>query len=128
MDTRGQISIELILLLGFILVIVLIVASIAGPQIEKNSVSSSVREGATDAIYELTSTNVNLPPTRVNKLIVKDNGNVTINVTFSSSLPTNYKPFILNRTIQSVLNQSGFTQVNNTTVKGNNKFYTIFIN
>jgi len=127
MDIRGQMSIELLLILGFILIIVLMVASLAGPQIEENSITSAARQGASNALYEITSTNVNIPPSRVTKLNVTDNGNVTIKVMFSSNLPANYNPFILNKTMQSILNQSGFTMVNNTTVKGNSKYYTIII-
>lgn len=127
MDIRGQISIELLLILGFILIIVLMVASLAGPLIEENSITSAARQGASNALYEITSSNVNVPPTRVTKLNVTDNGNVTIKIMFSSNLPANYNPFILNKTMQSILNQSGFTMVNNTTVKGNSKYYTIII-
>ena len=127
MDIRGQMSIELLLILGFILIIVLMVASLAGPQIEENSITSAARQGASNALYEITSTNVNIPPSRVTKLNVTGTNNVTIKVMFSNNLPANYTPFILNRTMQSILNQSGFTMVNNTTVKGNSKYYTIII-
>lgn len=127
MDIRGQMSIELLLILGFILLIVLMVASLAGPLIEENSITSAARQGASNALYEITSTNVNIPPSRVTKLNVTDNGNVTIKVMFSSNLPANYSPFILNKTMESILNQSGFTMVNNTTVKGNSKYYTIVL-
>jgi uncharacterized protein (UPF0333 family) len=127
MDIRGQMSIELLLILGFILIIVLMVASLAGPQIEENSITSAARQGASNALYEITSTNVNIPPSRVTKLNVTGTNNVTIKVMFSNNLPGNYTPFILNRTMQSILNQSGFTMVNNTTVKGNSKYYTIII-
>ncbi len=127
MDIRGQISIEFLLILGFILIIVLMVASLAGPLIEENSITSAARQGASNALYEITSTNVNVPPTRVTKLNVTGADNVTIKVMFSTNLPANYTPFILNKTMQSILNQSGFTMVNNTTVKGNSKYYTIII-
>jgi uncharacterized protein (UPF0333 family) len=127
MDIRGQMSIELLLILGFILIIVLMVASLAGPLIEENSITSAARQGASNALYEITSTNVNVPPTRVTKLNVTGADNVTIKVMFSNNIPTNYTPFILNKTMQSILNQSGFTMVNNTTVKGNSKYYTIII-
>lgn len=103
------------------------VASLAGPLIEENSITSAARQGASDALYEITSTNVNVPPTRVTKLNVTGADNVTIKVMFSNNIPANYTPFILNKTMQSILNQSGFTMVNNTTVKGNSKYYTIII-
>lgn len=127
MDIRGQMSIELLLILGFILIIVLMVASLAGPLIEENSITSAARQGASNALYEITSSNVNVPPTRVTKLNVTGADNVTIKVMFSNNIPANYTPFILNKTMQSILNQSGFTMVNNTTVKGNSKYYTIII-
>ncbi|MDP3033919.1 MAG: hypothetical protein Q8M97_02255 [Methanobacteriaceae archaeon] len=128
MDVRGQISIEFLLILGFIIVIVLVVASIAGPQIEQNSISSAVREGSSNALYELSSTNTSFTPNRVTRINMSGSGNNTyIKVIFSNPLPSNYQSFVLNKTMQSVLNQSGFTMINNTTVKSSNKIYTIII-
>ncbi|MDP3622473.1 MAG: hypothetical protein Q8R66_00930 [Methanobacteriaceae archaeon] len=128
MDVRGQISIEFLLILGFIIVIVLVVASIAGPQIEQNSISSAVREGSSNALYELSSTNTSFTPNRVTRINMSGSGNITyIKVLFSNPLPSNYQSFVLNQTMQSVLNQSGFTMINNTTVKSSNKIYTIII-
>lgn len=127
MDVRGQISIEFLLILGFIMVIVLIVASLAGPQIEQNSITSAAREGASNALYELSSTNANMTPTRITKLIVTGNDNKTIQIQFSNALPSDFEPIVLNKTIESILNQTGFTFVNNTTVKGSSDYYTIVI-
>ncbi|MDO9045700.1 MAG: pilus assembly protein [Methanobacteriaceae archaeon] len=128
MDMRGQVSIEFLLILGFIIVIVLVVASLAGPQIEKNSISSAVREGASNALYELSSTNTSFTPNRVTRINMSGSGNITyIKVQFSNPLPSNYQSFVLNQTMQSVLNQSGFTMINNTTVKSSNNIYTIII-
>lgn len=128
MDVRGQISIEFLLILGFIIVIVLVVASIAGPQIEQNSISSAVREGSSNALYELSSTNTSFTPNRVTRINMSGSGNITyIKVQFSNPLPSNYQSFVLNQTMQSVLNQSGFTMINSTTVKSSNNIYTIII-
>jgi hypothetical protein len=57
-----------------------------------------------------------------------DMGNITfIQINFSNPLPSDYQGLVLNRTMESILNQSGFTIVNNTTVKGSNEIYTILI-
>jgi uncharacterized protein (UPF0333 family) len=128
MDVRGQISIEFLLILGFIMVIVLVVASLAGPQIEKNSITSAAREGASNALYEISSLNASLNPNRITKVNMSDLGNVTyIKINFSNPLPASYQSLVLNRTMGSILNQSGFTMINNTTVKGSNEIYTILI-
>jgi uncharacterized protein (UPF0333 family) len=127
MDVRGQISIEFLLILGFIMVIVLMVASLAGPQIEENSITSAAREGASNALYELSSTNANMTPNRITKLIVAGNDNKTIQIQFSNDLPDDFKPIVLNETIESILNQTGFSFVNNSTVKGSSKYYTVVI-
>ncbi|MDO9627363.1 MAG: pilus assembly protein [Methanobacteriaceae archaeon] len=128
MDVRGQISIEFLLILGFIMVIVLAIASLAGPQIEKNSITSAAREGASNSLSEISSTNPSFTPNRVTKMNMTDAGNVTyIKFQFANTLPANYKSLVLNQTMQSILNQAGFTFINNTTVKGNNDLYTILI-
>lgn len=127
MDARGQISIEFLLVLGFIMVIVLIVASLAGPQIEQNSITSAAREGASNALYELASNNTNMIPTRITKLIVTGSDNKTIQIKLDNNLSDSFDAIILNETIGNILNQSGFTYINNTTVKGSSKYYTIVI-
>jgi hypothetical protein len=103
------------------------VASLAGPQIEENSITSAAREGASNALYELSSTNANMTPNRITKLIVAGNDNKTIQIQFSNDLPDDFKPIVLNETIESILNQTGFSFVNNSTVKGSSKYYTVVI-
>ncbi|MDO9045222.1 MAG: hypothetical protein Q7U35_07940 [Methanobacteriaceae archaeon] len=104
------------------------IASLAGPQIEKNSITSAAREGASNSLSEISSTNPSFTPNRVTKMNMTDAGNVTyIKIQFANTLPANYQSLVLNQTIQSILNQSGFTFINNTTVKGNNELYTILI-
>lgn len=66
MDVRGQISVELILLVGFIVVIVLVFASTIGDQIEQNNIASATRLGAVNATTEIGLLNRNLQPVRVN--------------------------------------------------------------
>lgn len=128
MDVRGQISIEFLLILGFIMVIVLVFASLAGPQIEKNSITSAAREGASNSLSGIASTNTSFTPNRVTKINMTDAGNVTyIQIQFFNTLPANYQSLVLNQTMQSVLNQSGFTFINNNTVKSSNEIYTILI-
>ena len=45
MDLRGQVSAEFLLIASFILIIVLVFSSIAGPQSQENSIAASAKEG-----------------------------------------------------------------------------------
>ncbi|MDZ4172764.1 MAG: TadE family protein [Methanobacteriaceae archaeon] len=127
MDIKGQISIEFVLILGFILVVVLGVASVAGPLIEENSITSAARQGASASLYEISSFNVTINPTRITRVIVTGTNDKNIRIEFSRPIANNYKPIILNQTMKSILNQTEFTQINNNTVQGSNRKYSIII-
>lgn len=126
METRGQLTAEFILIVGFIIVIVLAVVSYIGPQNEQNTVLAAAREGATDAIAKIDIIDLTVQPIRVTSLQVTGDTNKTVRILFSGTIPEKYKAVILNQTVATVVNQ-GFTQINNSSVQGNNFIYNFVI-
>jgi uncharacterized protein (UPF0333 family) len=113
MNDKGQISAEYILMLGFLVVVVLLVASYAGEQNEQNSVVDSVRQGASSAVTELSILNRTLQPVRVNGINMTSGTDITITINLSdSSLNTQQEAIILQGSKSSLENQ-GFTVTEN---------------
>jgi uncharacterized protein (UPF0333 family) len=126
MDVKGQLSAEYILILGFMLVIVMIFASIVGPEIEQNSVMSAARDGASNALANISITNSSVPPIRVTSMNMTGNNSKVVYIKLSGIIPGSYNATVLNDIINYVVKQ-GFTKYNNTTVKGNNFNYTFVL-
>lgn len=113
MNDRGQISAEYILMLGFLIVVILLVASYASEQNEQNSVASSVRQGATSAVTELSIMNRTLQPVRVNGVNMTSGTDVIITINLSdSSLNLEQKSIILQGS-KSSLEDQGFSVTGN---------------
>lgn len=127
MDFRGQISAEFLLIVSFILVIVLVFSSIAGPQSQENSIATAAREGATGAISEMSYTNVSMKPMRVTGIKITGGSNRVISISFERPVPTEYRALVINRTVESLLTVSGVKPVNSTTVRLGDRTYTVQI-
>ncbi|HMK54495.1 MAG TPA: class III signal peptide-containing protein [Methanobacteriaceae archaeon] len=113
MDTRGQISAEYILMVGFIVVVVLIVAGYAGEQNEQNIVASAVRDGASNATTEMSLLNRSMQPVRVNGVSTNGSSNITITINLSNpSIIASQKQVILTGSAKSLTKQ-GFAVTNN---------------
>jgi len=113
MNDRGQISAEYILMLGFLIVVILLVASYAGEQNEQNSVASSVRQGASSAVTDLSILNRTLQPVRVNGVNMTSGTDIIITINLSdSSLNLQQKATILQGS-KSSLEGQGFTVTEN---------------
>ena len=113
MNDRGQISAEYILMLGFLIVVILLVASYAGEQNEQNSVASSVRQGASSAVTDLSILNRTLQPVRVNGVNMTSGADINITINLSdSSLNLQQKATILQGS-KSSLEGQGFTVTEN---------------
>ncbi len=125
MDQRAQISAEFILLLGFIFVIVLLIAGYAGEQNELNVVSAAARDGAMKSVSDIVLLNRNIGPVKVESVNMTGNQNKTIQIKLSSSLSSSYNTMILNDTLESIASQ-GFTRENDTIVTGRYR-YTVTI-
>ncbi|MGC9516096.1 MAG: class III signal peptide-containing protein [Methanomicrobiales archaeon] len=125
MDVKAQISAEYILLVGFILVIVLIFATFIGEQNELNSVMTAAKEGASDAISELSFLNRAMQPVRVTNMTLTGNENKTIQIRLSRTLSPDNKDFVANRSL-SYIAKLGYTRDGNTITSGRYQ-YTVVI-
>ncbi|MCG2828429.1 hypothetical protein [Methanothermobacter sp. K4] len=125
MDLRGQVSAEFLLIVSFILIIVLVFSSIAGPQSQENSIATAAREGASSAVAEIAYTNVSMKPVKVTKTTITGGSNRTITLYFDTPLPSNYRTFVINRTVESLLSLNGVKPVNSTTVRLGDRTYTV---
>ena len=103
MDKRGQISIEFILVVAFMLVIVILVGNYATNQNEINTVSSAARNGAMEAATDLTLLNPNMEPLRVNDVKMNGSGqNITLLINVSGPISNNSNRTIFNSTLNSI--------------------------
>lgn len=127
MDFRGQVSAEFLLIVSFIVIIVLVFSSIAGPQSQENSIAAAAREGASSAVAEIAYTNVSMKPVKVTKTTITGGNNRTITLYFDTPIPSNYRALVINRTVESLLGLSGVKPVNSTTVRLGDKTYTVQI-
>jgi len=126
MDKRAQVSAEFVLLVGFILVIVLVFASIISEQSELNSILASARTGASDAVAEIFLLDRGMGPVRVEGIDTVGTDNITIRIRLSSSVSSYYQDLIRYRTLNSMAAQ-GYTLVNNTTIVTSRHTYQVII-
>nr|WP_319372665.1 class III signal peptide-containing protein [uncultured Methanobacterium sp.] len=99
MDGKGQISVELILILAFILLVVLVVAYYASDQSEQNNIATVTRLGATNATTAMGITTPGMLPVRVDAIQISGTQNITV------SINLNYKNnLIQNTTLTGVYN------------------------
>lgn len=120
MDQKGQISIEFVLILAIMLVIVITVTSYVGEQNELSAVSLAAREGATNAITNLSLLNRSIAPVRVEGINTVSNGrNITLIVHVSGPLNQNITGSIL-----SSIAAQGYNVTNGNIITGRHS-YTI---
>ncbi|MBU4535759.1 MAG: class III signal peptide-containing protein [Euryarchaeota archaeon] len=125
MDKKGQLSAEFVLLVGFILLVVLIFASIAGDQSEVNSVVASAKQGASEAVSERVFINSSATPVRVTTVTVTGNENKTIQIRLSQSVSPEFKTNVLNSSLKAV-DDLGFNRSGNV-ITSNRYQYSIII-
>ncbi len=83
MDEKGQISVELILILGFILLVVLVVAYYVTDQSEQNNIATATRVGATNATTALAITTPGMLPVQVESIQMNGAQNITVLIQLS---------------------------------------------
>ena len=113
MDKRGQISIEFVLIVAFMLMLVILIGVYAADANEKNVVSSAARSGVMDAASNLLLNNSITQPLRVNEITTNENGtNITLLINLSRPVSNTINQNITLATLQSIQAQ-GYT-LNNT--------------
>lgn len=117
MDSRGQLSAEYILIVGFLLLIILLIAVYVSDQTEQNTIATAARLGAVNTSAEIGIMNRSITPIRVTKVNMTGGTNITITIFLSNTaLSLNQNQTILAGVEQSIAEQ-GFTVQNNA---GNN--------
>jgi uncharacterized protein (UPF0333 family) len=132
MDQEGQISIEFVLLIAFMLMLVLMVAPFVSQSLENNVIVSAARSGATNATTNVVLLNRSMAPVAVEDIKIQNitnnitNGsgsqNLTIQINISGTISSDQNSTIVNSTLNSIAAQ-GYTRVNST----NNTPYADYI-
>jgi len=109
MDSRGQLSAENILLVGFVLAVVLIFAWYVSDQSEQNTIATAVRVGASNASAEIGIMNTTTMPIRVNKVDMTSGEKINITIFLSNTgLSPQQRQTILGGVEQSIAS-AGYT-------------------
>jgi uncharacterized protein (UPF0333 family) len=109
MDSRGQLSAEYILLVGFVLAVVLIFAWYVSDQSEQNTIATAVRVGASNASAEIGIMNTTTMPIRVNKVDMTSGEKINITIFLSNTaLSPQQRQTILGGVEQSI-ESAGYT-------------------
>ena len=116
MDKRGQISIEFVLIIAFMLVLVLLFGAYAADANEKNVVSSAARSGAMDAASNLLLNNSITQPIQVTDITTVDIGqNETIFINVIGSISNSTNQTMRSYALQSIAAQGYILNTTNST-------------
>lgn len=87
MDSKGQISVEFILFLAFVLVVVLALGYYISDQNEQNNIATATKLGAVNATTYMVTTTPGMLPVQVNSIQTNGSQNITviINLSYTSN-------------------------------------------
>lgn len=126
MDVKGQLSAEYVLFLGFLLLVILIIVTVATDQSEQNIVASATRLGAVNATTDIVISSNNALPIRVGEITMNGSNPINVTIHLSQSVTNTQKAQILSNVNQSLASQSyspnyinGDTQITLNTSKHN---------
>ena len=125
MDQNAQISAELILFAGLMLVIVLVFATVIANENELNMVATAARIGADNATTQLSILNPTMSPVRVPKIYMNST-TYGITITLSGTVTSTQNTTLINGVMNSMQAQ-GYTVSGNTVTNARNN-YTFVIN
>lgn len=112
MDSKGQLSAEYILIVGFILAVILVFAVYVSDQTEQNSIAAAARLGAANATAEIGIIYRNITPIRVDKIVMTSGTNINLTIFLSNNtLAPTQKQTILT-SVQQSIEAAGFTVQN----------------
>lgn len=106
MDVKGQITVEYLLFIGFILVFILIIVNVVSDQSEQNSVATATRLGAVCATTDIVVSSNNIP-IRVGELTTNGSNPINIIINLSSAVTNAQKTQIID-TVNRSLAAQGF--------------------
>lgn len=114
-DKKGQISVEIVLLVGLSLIIVMALSTYLGEDIELNSVMAAAKTGSIDASNDL-AYNGTGNVIRFNNMTF-DDGTITVRMYSKKQLSSNDITYIQNKALQYIGNTLN-KPVNSNTVEG----------
>lgn len=121
MDSRGQLSAEYILIVGFLLAVILIFAVYVSDQTEQNTIATATRLGAVNASAEIGIMNRNITPIRVTKVEMTGSSDINIVVFLSNSTISPAQKQTILAGVQQSIESEGYPVTNNA---GNNLSFT----
>jgi len=121
MDSRGQLSAEYILIVGFLLAVILIFAVYVSDQTEQNTIATATRLGAVNASAEIGIMNRNITPIRVTKVEMTGSTDIDIVVFLSNSTISPVQKQTILAGVQQSIESEGYPVQNNA---GNNLSFT----
>ncbi len=123
MDQKAQISAELILFAGLMLVIVLVFATVVANESEMNMVATAARIGADNGTTQLSILNPTMSPVRVTKIYMNSTYGITITL---SGTVTSAQNTTLITSVMNSMQAQGYSVSGNTVTARN--VYTFVIN
>lgn len=130
MDGRGQISVEYILFVGFVLVVILVIANVVGDQSEQNAIATSAKLGAVNATTEIGILNTTVQPLRVNEIVITGSDPIDMTIYLSGTTTSSQKVDILtsvNRSIAAEGYSPQYTGSNVVTLSTSRRDYNIIL-
>lgn len=110
-DSKGQISVEWVLLVGLMVVIVLAVAQFIGPNLEQDEVMSAARIACIDASNDIAYVTGNV--IKFNNMTF-NNGTITVTVYSKKALSLNNATYIQNEMLNNIAEALNTNIVDNT--------------
>ena len=109
MDKRGQLSIEFVLIIAFMLILVLLFSSYIGDANEQNTISAAAKTGAMDSASSLFINKTINQPIQVQDLnLIKNGTNINIIIDVSGTISNSTNTSLTSKTLQSIAN-AGYT-------------------
>jgi len=111
-DNKGQVSVEIVLLVGLSLIIVMTLVPYPGEDTELNTVMAAAKMGSIDASNDLAYTGTG-NVIRFNNMSLT-NGTITVRIYSKKQLSSNDRSYIQNKALQYIGNALNKPLINNT--------------
>lgn len=115
-DSRGQISVEFVLLIGLVFVLVLAFVPYIGKNMEQDNVMSAAKLGFLDASNDI-AYNGTGNTIKFGNMVFNENGTITLTFYSLTQLSSGNKVYIQNKMLNSIAKTLN-TNVNGSKVKG----------
>ena len=124
-ESRGQLSVELVLLIGIVIVITLAILQFIGPSLEQDKVMSAAKIGCIDASNDI-AYNGTGNVIRFNNMTF-NNGTINLNVYSKKALNSTNISYMNNKILSNIA-QALNTNINDDTVQGRYTYKVVINN